>query len=99
MKACGARTRSGDPCRRSASQNGRCRNHGGASLPSIASPTLRTGRYSKDIPTRMAARYQEAQADPELLMLRDEIALLDSRLSDVLSRVDSGESGAVWAEV
>jgi hypothetical protein len=99
MSACGARTRSGEPCRRAASQNGRCRNHGGASLPSIASPTLRTGRYSKHLPTRMASRYREAQDDPELLVLRDEIALLDSRLSDVLSRVDTGESGAIWAEL
>jgi hypothetical protein len=51
------------------------------------------------MPTRMAARYQEAQADPDLLVLRDEIALLDSRLADVLSRVDTGESGALWSQL
>lgn len=29
--------------------------------------------------------------------MREEVALLDSRLADVLGRVDSGESGKAWA--
>jgi hypothetical protein len=32
----------------------------------------------------MAAKYQEAEHDPELLSLRDEIALVDARLADLL---------------
>lgn len=47
----------------------------------------------------MAARYQEAQDDPELLAMRAEVALIDARLIDVLSRVDTGESGSLWAEL
>jgi 23S rRNA-/tRNA-specific pseudouridylate synthase len=58
--------------------------------------TYRSGRHSKYLPVRMAAKYQEAQDDPELLSLRDEISLVDSRLLDLLARVDSGESGALW---
>ena len=76
-----------------------CHIHGGKTPRGLASPYIKTGRYSRDLPTRMASRYQEAQQDPELLALRDEIALLDSRLADVLSRVDTGESGALWAEL
>ena len=76
-----------------------CYHHGGMIPRGSALPQTKTGRYSKHLPTRMASRYQEAQADPELLVLRDEIALLDSRLADVLSRVDSGESGALWSEL
>jgi hypothetical protein len=45
----------------------------------------------------MTERYQQALTDPELLAMRDEVALLDSRLADVLGRVDSGESGKAWA--
>jgi hypothetical protein len=76
--------------------NGRCRMHGGLTPVGIESPHIRHGRYSADIPTRLAAKYQEARNDEELLVLRDEIALLDARLAEVLGRLDTGESGALW---
>jgi hypothetical protein len=76
-----------------------CYKHGGSIPRGLGLPQTRTGRYSKDMPTRMAARYAEAQQDPELLVLRDEIALLDARLADVLARVDTGESGALWSQL
>lgn len=95
---CGAKAkRTGLPCRSPAMSNGRCRIHGGKSLAGISSPRTTTGRYSKHLPTRMGERYQQALTDPELLAMREEVALLDARLSDVLGRVDSGESGAAWA--
>jgi hypothetical protein len=78
-------------------QNGRCRIHGGKSLGGMASPTLVTGRHSKYLPARMLSRYQEALSDSELLALRDEISLIDARLTDVLGRVDTGESGRIWS--
>jgi hypothetical protein len=101
MVRCGATAKStGKPCQRWViAGRSVCQVHGGKTPRGLASPQTRTGRYSKDMPTRMAARYQEAQADPELLVLRDEIALLDSRLADVLSRVDTGESGALWSQL
>jgi hypothetical protein len=76
--------------------NGRCRLHGGKTPMGIASPHYKTGRYSKFIPARMIGRYEEARADGELLALREDISLVDARLSDLLSRVDTGESGALW---
>ena len=76
--------------------NGRCRLHGGKSLGGLASPTFKHGRYSRVLPARLAARYDEATTDPALLELRADVALLDARLSDVLGRVDTGESGALW---
>lgn len=76
--------------------NGRCMMHGGKSLVGIASPTFVTGRYSKHIPTRLAAKYHESQSDPDLLNLRSEIALLDSRMADVLEAVSNGEAGELW---
>lgn len=95
---CGAKTRSGTPCRRAPMPNGRCKLHGGASLSGVAAPAYRHGRYSKDIPARLAGRYGEAQTDADLLALRDDIALTDARLADVLTRVDRGETGALWKE-
>lgn len=94
---CGAKTRSGTPCKGQAMANGRCRMHRGKAVSGIAHPNFQHGRYAKDIPTRMLSTYQAALADTELLNLRQEISLLDARLSDVLKRVDTGESGAVWA--
>jgi hypothetical protein len=79
--------------------NGRCRMHGGTSLAGVASPTLTTGRYSKYLPERLLERYQDAAQDADLLAMRQELALLDARLADVLQRVDTGESGALWKNV
>jgi hypothetical protein len=45
----------------------------------------------------MVARYDAARKDPELTEVRHELALVDSRLADLLTRVDTGESGAMWA--
>jgi hypothetical protein len=93
---CGAKTRSGGTCKRAAMPNGRCNLHGGKSPKGIESPSFKHGRYSKYLPSRLAARYTEAQQDPALLELRAEIALIDTRLTDVLERLDKGESGALW---
>lgn len=73
--------------------------HGGNNVLGTASGTFKNGRYSKHLPTRLAARYHEAQADPALLALREEIALADARLADLLARVDTGESGALWRQL
>jgi len=57
------------------------------------------------MPERLAARYQEAAADPELLALRDDIALMDALLGDTIVKLDEGGSrahfvamGQKWAE-
>jgi hypothetical protein len=44
----------------------------------------------------MFAAYRDAGLDPELMSLRQDLALLDARLIDVLKRVDTGEAGATW---
>jgi hypothetical protein len=77
----------------------RCWRHGGKSLVGPASPHYQTGRYSKYLPTRMAAKYREAEKDPDLLSLREEVKALDARIGDVLTRVDTGESGVIWQKL
>jgi hypothetical protein len=76
--------------------NGRCHLHGGKSLAGWAHPNARTGRYIKTMPARLETRYQASLADPELLVLREEISLVDARVHDLLERVETGESGAIW---
>ena len=73
-----------------------CYHHGGKTPRGFALPQTKTGRYSKHLPTRLAAEYERARSDAQLLELRDEIALLSARLADVLARVDTGESAGIW---
>lgn len=76
--------------------NGVCYMHGGKSLAGVASGTFKAGRYSKHLPTRLAGRYEEARADPDLLTLRDDIGLLDTRMGQVIGALDTGESKETW---
>lgn len=97
MTQCNAKARNGQQCKQPAiNGTSKCRYHGGASLTGIAHPNFKTGRYSKHLPTRLAARYAEALSDPQLLELRDEIALMGTRLGELVERVDSGESAQRW---
>lgn len=74
----------------------KCYNHGGATPAGIACANTKHGRYSKVLPARMIERYSAAINDPELLNLSAEIAVVDSRLSDLLVRVEQGDAGDIW---
>jgi hypothetical protein len=93
VPACGARRRDGGRCRQPGMQpSGRCRLHGGKSPRGLASPLTKTGRYSRDLPTRVAARYESALADPTLLSLRDDVAVLQAAITDVMAEIRDAES-------
>lgn len=74
----------------------RCKYHGGKSLKGSASPRFTSGRWSKYMPLRLLEKYNEAANDPELLAVRHDIALMDGRIADLLSRVDAGDSAALF---
>lgn len=73
--------------------------HGGKTPHGIASPHFKHGKYSKYMPARLLEQYGQSQTDSELLAAREDIALVDARIADVLGRVDTGESGHLWREV
>lgn len=77
----------------------RCRLHGGKSLSGIAHPKFKHGRRSKSIPARLMGSYSEALTDPQLLELGDEVALIDARLNDMLTRVEQGDSPDLWHQL
>ncbi len=92
--------RTGEPCKQPAMVGKNvCRLHGGKSLSGPASGTWKTGRYSRFLPARMLADYKRALNDPDLLAMRADVALVEARLADLLKRVDSGESGALWGKL
>jgi len=95
-RRCGAKKRNGQPCPTPAMPNGRCRMHGGASPAGLASPRFRHGRYSQHLPTVAAVRYAAAGQDPEPLSLREEIALLDALIGQLLDPESGVVAPAVW---
>lgn len=62
--------------------------HGGSTPRGMALPQTKHGRYSKDLPTRLLSRYEEAVSDPELLNLSAEIALIDAMTRDVMESLE-----------
>ena len=95
----GTSKRSGLQCKRNA-KPGRsvCKIHGGDTPVGLAAPNFKTGRYSKYLPAGLAERYVAARTDPELLSLRDEIGLVDTRITEVLIQSSDPDTslGTVW---
>src|SRR5262249_54927476 len=78
--------------------NWRCQRHGGGALFGAASGTFKTGTYSRFLPGRMQASYKRHLSE-QSLSLRSEAALVHARITDLLQRVDAGESGQLWQEL
>jgi hypothetical protein len=96
-RICNAHKRDGSPCGQPAVRGmTKCRMHGGRTPSGPGHGAFRHGRYSKVLPVRLAARYEEAVSSPRLLSLRNDLAVCESRLMDLFGRVDTGESGALW---
>jgi hypothetical protein len=86
-------------CKQYPSKNGgpRCSKCGTATKNrGIASGTFKHGKNSRYLPSRMISDYEEAIADPNLISLRSDIAVVRARTNDLLKRVDSGEAGQIW---
>jgi hypothetical protein len=93
---CEAKTRRGGRCQRAACVNGRCHLHGGRSLRGSAHPGFKDGRWSKYLPDQLRARYEAGERDPNALSLRADLAATDSRIAELMGRLDTGESGRLW---
>lgn len=99
MAACGAKTRGGARCKRAGmASNGRCRLHGGASLVGPASPQWRHGRHSKYLQVGLLERYRVALADPNLITLQSEVALVDARIAELLEAVGQTGNTRLWRD-
>lgn len=73
--------------------------HGGKSLLGAASPTYKSGRYSKVMPTHLAAIYEQVQTDPDLLGIQEDIRLQDTLLQTALDGMSRGEAGELWVQL
>lgn len=94
---CNAHAKStGEKCTRKAMANGKCYVHGGATPKGIASPHIKTGRYSKYLPKALDEQYNRSVSDTELLSIREDIALVDAMISSALPKLETRESGKAW---
>lgn len=75
---------------------GRCKQHGGMSPRGAAHPSWQGKGFSKDIPTKLLKRFVRAVEDPEITSMVSHIALLDSRLGDLMEKIETAESQARW---
>lgn len=98
MAQCAAKSkRSGEQCKRHAALGcSVCNIHGGKSRTGVASGTYKTGERSKFFPTRLAARFEAARANPDLVSHRDDIATADVRLNELLERVGDDDPRVLW---
>jgi hypothetical protein len=90
----------GMPCKKLA-VNGYdvCGTHGGLTPRGTASVHYQGKGHSRNLPTRLADKYQEAISNPELLSLRSDIALLDVRIAETIENIDTGPIGRLWGAV
>lgn len=87
---CGAKTRSGDPCKLPpVTGRNRCRMHGGKSLAGVASPTYVHGQRSRyALKGALSERYLSALPDLDYLNSRDEIAIATGLIQGLLEKTD-----------
>lgn len=98
-KKCGAKTRRGGKCQHLAMPNGKCRFHGGKTPKGPAHPAFKHGRYSKDLPSRMSARFADAVTDGELIQLERDVALVDTRVGELLSELSQDSAGVLFQRI
>lgn len=94
-KPCGAKTRGGGKCKKPGSGvGGRCEIHGGAK--GSGRPVIH-GRFSKQLPPKLQAAYDRAEADERLLSLRADAALFEALIQECLPKLlDSSEHAELW---
>jgi len=84
-----------EPCQQTIlSPNGRCRapGHGGTS----PGGPLKHGRYSRFIPTRLAASYESITNDDVINNVRENIALIVAMIQDKLAEMGEKSGAELW---
>ena len=77
-------------CRQTVSKDGFtvCRVHGAGNPGNQPGRPVVTGRHSKYLPTDLQARYEQALEDSDLIALREEMALVRTRITELLELSD-----------
>jgi len=76
-----------------------CRSHGAGSAMNPGGRPLVTGRYLRYLPARMLDRYKEFMMDTDIINLRSEMALLDTRIVEQLEKLETSDSKTAWLKI
>jgi hypothetical protein len=99
----GGRRKDGWPCESPyIRDNGRCKMHGGNQPTGAEHHNFKHGRASRAysaLPARFKAAYMASMEDDDLLSLRADISLTDARMTELIERLDTGETGERWRGV
>lgn len=98
-KICGALTNQRKFCTTVPMENGRCRLHGGKSLNGLDHPRTKHGGYSKYIPKALMEKYKDAQENEDLLSLREETALITTRIYELTEKAQETSGKKKFKEV
>jgi hypothetical protein len=96
---CGAKTRSGGKCKQPAMPNGKCRLHGGKSLSGVAHPNYQGKGFSKYIPVGLIDTFNEFRADPDKLVMDEQIAIVDTYMAQLLESLGDYSSPELWEQL
>jgi hypothetical protein len=97
-------------CRMIKSTGDRCRNavragwnvchyHGAGRPSNPAGRAPVTGKFSKFLPTRFIEQFEQFLTDPEFLTLGNEMALIDTRIAELLGMLEGADVKMAWAKV
>lgn len=88
------------PCTNAPLKNrDRCKMHGGKSLVGPAHPNFQTGKHSILLRGKLAETYSAALNHPDLVSLREEIALVDTRVAQLLAEMGGTGNTKVLKEI
>lgn len=76
-----------------------CELHGGKTPRGWANPNTKHGGYSGHIPTRLGAEFEASLNDPQLHDLKAEMALVNTRIKELLGKLDLERDGSAWEDV
>lgn len=86
-----------DRCKNTAVlENGRCRHHGGLTPKGKEHGAYKHGKFSKSLPDSAREKYEKARGDKQLTNLREEIAVIESRIHLTLEALEVEDSGELW---
>jgi len=57
-----------------------------------------TKKYERFLPKRLTQKYLESVNDPEIIALNDDIALVETRIKQLIDNIDKDEPPVVWAD-
>lgn len=76
-----------------------CKYHGAGTSDSPAGRPPVTGRHSQHLPTRYIKDFEDYLTDPNLLSMREEMALLDVRMGELLQRLETSDAPSAWNRI